>query len=298
MKKIKLIYNPVAGDRSFLDYLDEFIKRFQCNYFLEIYRCSRERKIIYELENLSMDQDKYKAILVAGGDGTVNKVVNGMMKKKIELPLGIIPAGTTNDLATYLNIPSDFKQCFEILLQNNQKQIDVGKINNQFFINVCVGGLLSTIPHSTETRFKNKLGRLAYYINSIKEFPNLKPLPIKLTTSSDEINEEVIMFMVLNSNHAGGFKHLTRNSIINDGLFEFIAIKAKKLYRLPNILIKIFQNKYLQDDSIITLQDNFFKIELNNNQNTKNHCDIDGEKGPIFPLEISVKQKALTVLTG
>jgi diacylglycerol kinase family enzyme len=105
------------------------------------------------------------------------------------------------------------------------------------------------------------------------------------------------MFLILNSKQAGGFKNLNQRSVINDGMFEFMAVKANKFYRLPNLLFKFFQNKPLQDSSLIIEQDNYFKIEITNDKFKDNFCDIDGEKGPAYPFEISVKKRALKIFT-
>ncbi|MFW5998364.1 MAG: YegS/Rv2252/BmrU family lipid kinase [Halanaerobiaceae bacterium] len=297
--KVKLIYNPVAGSRMFLDHMDTFFKKFK-EYRVEVYRTREKENLVNELSSLKGKEEDYYAIIVAGGDGTVSKVVNALMLNNIYLPLGIIPAGTTNDFAVQLNIPDDYRECYNLFL-NKEKvdKVDVGKIGNNYFINVCVGGNFSSIAHKTNYEFKNKLGRIAYYLQGIRDLPNLTPFPMRIHSSQRVIEEDIFLYLIMNSKRAGGFDNLAQNASLNDGLFDLIAVKARKIYKLPNLILKLFQNKHLKDDKIITLQDKYFKIELiKNKSNTFSEdipVDVDGEKGPSLPVEINVIPRRLKV---
>lgn len=299
-KIIKLIYNPVAGNKTFLNYFDDFFKLFN-KYKIEVHRTEESNNIKNKFENINSRD--YYAVIVSGGDGTINKVVNVMLEKKIDIPLGVIPSGTTNDFGDQINMPENYLDCFEIFEnQNNIKGVDVGKVNNNYFINVCIGGNFSQIAHDTNYEVKNKLGRIAYYIKGIKDFPSLKPFPLKITTSKRSFKEEIYLFLIMNSKRAGGFDNLAQKAKMDDGVFDFIAVKAGKFYQLPNLLIKIFQNKHLDDNNIIYIQDEYFKIEhlpqKNKEKKTKEiPSDIDGEKGPFLPLEIKVLPQALRIFT-
>lgn len=291
MKKIKLIYNPVAGNKTFPNYLDSFIEKFQkSNFKISIYRSVPDEDLDKGLDNLD---DNYRYIIVAGGDGTLNKVVNAMMIRNINLPLGIIPAGTVNDFASHLNMPGNFRDCFDVILEENLQKVDIGQVNNRFFINVCLGGVLSDVSHTTGTGVKNKLGKLAYYINGLKEITKIQPLPLKITTSQTTITERLYMFMILNSKRAGGFKNLAQKAKINDGVFDFIGVKTGQFYKIPSLLLNFFQGGLSTNKNIIYLQDNYFKIKqlMDNSYST----DIDGEKGPKLPLEIKIHTGALDI---
>lgn len=296
MEKLKLIYNPVAGNKSFSKHLDSFIKKFQDKYELRFYRTKEKDDFKQALENLTPEE--YRALLIAGGDGTISRVVNAVMLHDIKIPLGIIPAGTSNDFASYIDMPSNYNDCFDFFLNNNlnnSKPVDVGKINDRYFINVCMGGLLSKIPHNTDSKLKNKLGKIAYYFNGLIEFPDFKPMQLRITTSSRVIEENLYLFLILNSNQAGGFENLSKSARIDDELFDLIAVKEGKFHEISTFLIELFQNKHLENENFIYLQDKYFHIEsLDDNNNYSS--DIDGEKGPQLPLEITVQPKALNLL--
>jgi diacylglycerol kinase family enzyme len=119
MKKVKLIYNPHSGTKDFPNYLDMFLEKFQgAGYQVDIFRSMEKNDLYRGLEKID---DSYKKILIAGGDGSVNEIVNSMMNKNINIPLGIIPSGTVNDFASFLNMPNNYEKCFEVLLKDNIK---------------------------------------------------------------------------------------------------------------------------------------------------------------------------------
>ncbi|MFW6035393.1 MAG: diacylglycerol/lipid kinase family protein [Halothermotrichaceae bacterium] len=292
-KKVKLIYNPAAGDHTFPDYLDEFIARFQqAGYRLDIFRSLRKGDLSEGLENI--DEDKYESIFLAGGDGSINIILNAMMEKSIDLPLGIIPAGTANDFASFLNMPDSFEDCFDLLLKRNLYKVDIGCVNNKYFINDCVGGLFSSVSHKTPQQNKNRLGMFAYYMNGVRKITELKPIPLKITTAQEVIKDNFYLFLILNSKGAGGFRNLAPDAEIDDGLFDFIGVKSRNIFNLSTSVIDFLRNKKPSNDSIIYRQSNYYKIErFDNNQNK--YCDTDGEEGPPYPLEVKVLPQALTV---
>ena len=171
-KKVKLIYNPAAGDKSFNSHLDKFLKQFQAAGFkVDIFRSMEPGDFGEGLEDV--DQI-YEAVIIAGGDGSASEMVNLMQKRNIDLPLGIIPAGTANDFASFLGMTKNIDNSIKRILDWNIKEIDVGRVNDRYFLNVCVGGIISQIAHGTETEMKNRLGKVAYYLQGLKELPNIK----------------------------------------------------------------------------------------------------------------------------
>ncbi|MCF8008977.1 MAG: YegS/Rv2252/BmrU family lipid kinase [Halanaerobiales bacterium] len=297
MKTAKLIYNPYAGTKTFPNYLDSFLKKFQsAGYNVDIYRSMKENDLDKGLEKIN---DSCKMIVIAGGDGSVNEIVNNMMKKKIDIPLGIIPSGTINDFASFLNIPEHYERCFDTLLNYNVQKIDIGEVNNRFFINVCVGGLFSSISHNIDINLKNSLGKLAYYINGLKEIPKIQAIPFKIKTSNQTIKENLFMFFVLNSKRAGGFQHLAKFASVNDGMFDFIGVKTNQLYRLPTLLLNLMNKEHFSNKNLLYIQDNKFEIKIKDGfKDNEYHSNIDGEKGPNFPLNIKLHHKALKIITN
>lgn len=296
MKKVKLIYNPYSGTKTFPNQLDLFLEKFQAaGYKVDIYRSMEENDLHRGLERLD---DSYESIIVAGGDGSVNEIVNDMMRKDIDIPLGIIPSGTVNDFASFLNMPGNYEKCFDVLLKHNVKNIDVGEVNDRYFINVCVGGLFSGITQGIDINVKNTLGKFAYYINTFKEIPKIQPIHFKIKTTNQVIKEKLFVFFLLNSKRAGGFPNLAKFASINDGMFDFVGIKTDQLYRIPTLLMNLMDKKQFSNKNVLYIQDNYFKIEIDKENSKTRYSNIDGEKGPKFPLEINLHHNAIKMITN
>jgi len=296
IKKVKLIYNPAAGDKTFVNHLDSFIEKFQkADFRISIFRSMESGDFA---EAFSDIDESYQAVIVAGGDGTASNVLNIMQKKSINLPMGIVPAGTANDFARFLGMTQNIERSFDRILKWNIKEIDIGRVNEQYFLNVCNGGIISNIAHGTETEMKNRLGKVAYYLYGLKELPNIKPMSLKISTSQKEIAGDFLAFFIFNSKDAGGFKNIAKNASVDDGLFDLIAVKSGNILKLSSAAADLFQGRDVNNENLIYLQDNYFKIEKTSQNDNIENCDVDGEKGPEFPLEIKLLPSALKVFTA
>ena len=295
-KKVKFIYNPVAGDRSVIRYLDNFFKKFQSAGFkLEVFRSMEAGDFGRGLNDLD---EEHKAIIIAGGDGSASNIINIMQQRNIELPLGIIPTGTANDFAKYIGMSENIEKSIDTILNWNIKEVDIGRVNERYFLNVCAGGIISNIAHRTETEMKNRLGKVAYYLYGLKELPNIKPMSLKITTSQTEISGKFLAFFIFNSKDAGGFKNIAQFAAIDDGVFDLIAVESANIIKISSVIADLLQGKNIDNKNIVYIQDNYFKIEKIDVNKQTNHCDIDGEKGPEFPLEIQLLPKALKIISA
>lgn len=297
MKLLKLIYNPVSGNAVFPTQLDSCIKQLQqAGYLVNLYRS--EAKESFSKAFFDFDKLDYDAIVVAGGDGTINKVINQMHSYDLNIPLGLLPTGTANDLAAHLGISSDLKEAVNIIVNGKFKEVDLGSLitkeEKNLFANVCAGGLFADVAHETDREAKNTLGKLAYYLKGISEVTNFKTLPLKITTDKKILKEKVALFLILNGSGAGGFNQLAKTAKIDDGLFDFIAIKEAPLNQLLFLLIKILQGNHIEDENIIYLKSSYLKLEIVD-KNIELEVDIDGEKGPKLPIEAIIEPKKIKV---
>lgn len=295
-KKIKLVYNPAAGDRSFNSYLDLFLKYFQqAGYKVDIFRSMEPGDFNEGLKNID---SSFEAVIVAGGDGSASEMVNLLQRNSIDLPLGIIPAGTANDFASFLGMTQNIEESIKRILEWNIKEIDIGRVNQRYFLNVCVGGIISQIAHGTETEMKNRLGKVAYYLQGLKELPKIRSMKLKIETSQKTIEDDFLGFFIFNSKDAGGFKNIAKLASIDDGLFDLLAVKTGNILKLSSAAADLFNGKDIKNENLIYMQDNYFRITMLNSEDDSSHCDIDGEKGPVFPLEIKLLPSAQKVFTA
>ncbi len=282
MKKIKLIYNSIAGQSKFKYFLDTIVEKFaESGYEASIFRASK--KNTHKLEEYLKDNKDTYAIVIAGGDGTINRVINVIMKKNIKVPVGVIPAGTSNDFAKHIKMPMSFSKSIDKILEGNIQEIDVGLVNDKYFINVCSAGVCTNASQKTDIAFKNLFGRISYIFTGIYQFFKFKPFDVKIETNTDIYIEKINLFLAFNGSSVGRIE-FSDSSNIQDGLLDVVIIKNCTVAEAGVLLSKILAGKYLDDKNVIYLKEPYMKISR-----IKGKCDepdVDGDEGPGFPLEI------------
>lgn len=295
MKKVKLIYNPFSGNKSFKFDLDICIGIFQeGGYEVHPFRTLYPGDIDNHIA--TMDPD-YDIIVASGGDGTVNIVVNAMMRRGLQIPLGIIPSGTANDFATYLGFKSgEVEDVCRTIVSTKPVPIDLGLVNDEiFFINVVAGGYFTNVSQTVDKDLKNALGSLSYYLKGVGQLPDFRKVPFRITTSKEVVEEDLYFYMILNSAGTGGFTHLSPEASISDGEFEFLAIKGKPLYEMTPMLMKMITGEHIHDKNVLYLKDHYFKVECLDETFKIKETTVDGEMGPDMPFEMRVVPKAISV---
>lgn len=295
MKKLKLIYNPFSGNGEFKFNLDSCISKFQSKgYEVHLFRSIEYGDIDKHLSTI--ERNYYDAFVISGGDGTINILVNALMKYGLNhIPIGIIPSGTANDFASFLKIPKDVEAACDFILDNNPKDVDLGKANDKFFINVCAGGLFSNISYNIDKDFKNTFGKLAYYLKGIEQLPSFTAIPLRITNSNQVIEDKINLFLVLNSSGTGGIENLSPTASISDGMFDFVGFKDGPLYEVPKLILKFIKGDYLNDDRMIFFKDSYIKIENLSDDGRFLVTDLDGEQGPKMPVEIKNIKSAVKI---
>lgn len=289
MKKVRFIYNPYSGENVILNELDQVMKLHQeKGYQVVPYRIKKDVDTAQALDIIDED---YKYILIAGGDGTVDTVVNAMMARNINLPIAILPVGTANDFGKFIDMPQDVKEACKRILSSEPKPVDIGKINDKYFINVASSGLFTDISQKTDVNLKNTIGKLAYYLKGIEEIPNFRKLKVKLKSKEVEYDGEMYLILVFNGQTAGNLK-LATQADIQDGLLDVIMIKAVQVFEILPLFIKILKGEHLDSDKVIYFKTDDIVIETDEDI----VVDIDGERGPDFPIRIQCIKGGIQVL--
>lgn len=289
MKKVRFIYNPYSGENVILHEIDKVVSIHQeKGYQIVPYRIQIGKDIS---EAFDIVDDTYEYILIAGGDGTVDSVVNAMIKKGKQLPIAILPVGTANDFGMFLGMPEDVTEACENILKMEPKSIDMGKINDKYFVNVASTGLFTDVSQKTDVNLKNTIGKLAYYIKGIEELPNFRKLKVKLISKEVNYDGEMYLILVFNGKTAGSFSLATRAEL-EDGYLDVIMIKAVAIREILPLFIKILKGEHLDSDKVIYFKTDDLIIECNEDIVT----DIDGEKGPDFPLRIQCVKGGIKLL--
>ncbi len=289
-RQLLLYYNPYSGSGVFQNKLDYIIERFQeAGYQVMPVRAARGM-IIDEVLG-TIDQDKFSRIVAAGGDGTINLCVRAMVKHDIHLPLGILPAGTANDFAYYFEIPEELDDQLDVVLGDRTTKVDVGKVNDRIFINVCAMGALVDVSQKTDPNLKNALGTLAYYLRALGELPQLHPIVVKLTTPDEVYLEQIYFMVVMNGESAGGFRRLSPQSSMNDGKLDVIAFRKMPVVEFGPLLFEVLNGRHPENKNVLYFQTEELTIESDWDMNT----DIDGEHGEKLPLHFSILNQRLDV---
>lgn len=292
MKRIKFIYNPISGSGNSAKILDTVIATYQkYNKIVVPFRIGETFPLERALEDI---HDNYEHLLIAGGDGTINRVLNLYMKKELTLPIAILPTGTANDFAKYLDIPLDTAEACEKILNSKVKQVDLGKVNDVYFINVFSFGLFTDVSQKTPTHLKNTFGKLAYYFNGMKEIPRFGKIDLKVESEDLTIQTKCFLAFVFNGQTAGNI-NIAYNSKIDDGLLDVILVKGENLLKLGNLAYNFLRGEHLEKAE----QENilYFKsksLSLSSSQEIT--TDIDGETGPTLPVQIKCIPKAIPIL--
>lgn len=297
MKKFKLIYNPFSGGGFFKDNLDEFVYNMQkFGYEVSMFRTCHVGDIERHISTMGRHWD---AIGAAGGDGTINLVINAMMKHKLsDIPLALIPTGTANDFCTFLGIPRDIEGCCRVIGEGRTELTDLGCINNkQYFINVCAGGLFSNVSMEIDRTFKDLFGKVAYYIKGMEQLSTFKPIPMRITSSNAVYENNINLFLVLNSSGTGGIEGISPHASINDGLLDFVAFANVPWPDLTKLVFDFLKGDHLSSDGIIFFKDNKIKIENLSPDKRFTTTDIDGERGPEMPIEIVTVPRAMKIFS-
>lgn len=290
--KVLLIYNPNAGNGMFKSNLDLIMERFQSRGKLVVAIRGASPELLDKVFR-SADEEGVEKVIAAGGDGTINQVVNAMVRNQADLPLSIFPAGTANDFAYYFDIPHDIEGMINVALGDKCTYADVGRANDKFFINVAAMGFLVDVSQKTDPNIKNTLGVISYYLKGMTEIPNLRPISVKVESQELTLEEKIYFMLVMNGRSAGGFKRIAPKAEINDGLLDVLMFREMPIIDLPPLLFGVLTGEHGENKNVISFQTKKLRIEADQSIGT----DVDGEKGPNLPLDIELIPKRLRINT-
>lgn len=227
MKKLLFIYNPNAGTGMLKprlsDVLDIFVK---AGYEVTVYPTQKYHDALAKTISYT---GEYDLLVCSGGDGTLDEVVTGMARRVKQIPIGYIPAGTTNDFARSLHISKDVLEAADTAVNGTPFSCDIGVFNEDFFVYIAAFGLFTDVSYETKQSVKNVLGHLAYVLEGAKSIFNIPSYHVKVIHDEEVIEEDFMFGMVTNSRSVGGFQGIIgRNVVFDDGEFEVTLIKTPK----------------------------------------------------------------------
>lgn len=259
-KKMLFIYNPKAGKAqiksNLLDIIDIFTK---AGYEVTAYPTQAPGDAV---KAVKMRHADYDMVVCSGGDGTLDEVVTGMIKSEERLPIGYVPAGSTNDFANSLKIPKSMRQAADVVVNGRDFSFDIGTFNNDVFIYVAAFGIFTDVSYQTKQDIKNVLGHAAYLLEGVKRLPSVRAYPLKITCNGEVIEGDFIYGMITNSYSVGGFRGITgQNVLLDDGLFEVTLIRRPSNPLDINNIILALVDKRVKSEHIYTYTAQSVKVE-------------------------------------
>lgn len=263
-KKMLFIINPVSGRSQIKNHLLEIIEIFSGAGFQVVCYTTKgpgdARRVARERAG------DYLYIVCAGGDGTLDEVVSGMMENRDKpfVPIGYIPAGTTNDFASSLHIPSNMKDAAKIIASGSVYRCDLGRFNKKdYFTYVAAFGIFTGTSYQTPQELKNQLGHLAYILQGVSELGQMKAYRVHIEAVAEnngkkekvDLEGDFAYGMVTNSRSIGGFQNLTGKEVdLQDGLFEVTLVRMPtNPLELSEILMAL-GNPEMESSMIVTFK--------------------------------------------
>lgn len=292
MERLLFIFNPHSGKglikNSLVEIVDTFVRE---DYEVTIYTTQAPKDAIDKVVN---SIDGYDRIVCSGGDGTLDEVVTGIMKSGRRVPVGYIPAGSTNDFGSSLGIDKEMERSAIIAAKGDLFPCDIGKFGNDYFVYVAAFGIFTETSYATPQKLKNALGHAAYILEGIKQVNNVPSYHLRVEYDDDVIEDDFIYGMVTNSLSVGGFTGIIKGEVgLSDGVFEGCFIKTPNNPIELNDILAFLTGLKKSSNYVYNFQSSHFKIS----------CDeevpwtLDGEYGGAYTdIEIDNCREAIDIL--
>ena len=282
MKQALFLYNPQSGTGRIERKVTDIVAIFQQHgYRLEPLR-------IDFTQNPFAGREEIELVVVAGGDGTVNFTLNRMKEKELDIPIGVIPAGTANDFAGAIGMSKDPLKAAEQIATGEIIRVDCGKVNNIYFVNIFSFGLFTTTSQRTPDEQKHRWGKLAYIAEGIKELRRMRKIPLEIRADGEHFSLDTLIALIFNGETAGGFR-LARRSSIQDGHFECLLLEKRNFLHACWTMVRYLLGG--DPKAIRHLHVRSLEIHSTINELT----DVDGQRGAEFPLSVHCLEGALRI---
>jgi diacylglycerol kinase (ATP) len=286
MKTARIIYNPTSGREAFKESLAEVLECLEVGGYITSTHATTCAGDATQAAAKACDLG-FDLIVAAGGDGTVNEVVNGMAAYDERPALGIIPMGTVNDFAKALHIPPTIDEAVEMIVSGRSARIDIGRMNSKYFINIAGGGKITEVSYEAPSKLKSIIGPLAYYVKGIEMLPKIRSTNVKIEYDDNVFEGKVMLFMLGLTNSIGGFEKLVPDARLNDGKFTLIIVEEASLAEIGHIMTLATRGEHLKHPKV-----HFFKAEeVDISSFEEVHLNLDGEFGGVLPAHfINLKE--------
>ena len=252
MKKMLFVMNPFSGTRRANKYLADIITLFnQADYEVIIHMTRGQGDATEIVRQRAANVD---VVVCCGGDGTFNETVTGILEAGADVPVGYIPAGSTNDFAASLKLSGNVMQAAQDILEGQPVPYDVGKFGNRYFSYVASFGAFTRASYATPQSIKNALGHTAYVLEGINELSQIRNEHIRMEIDGQVVEDDFLFGAISNSTSVGGILTLSSDLVdLADGQMEILLVRApRNLLEIPECIQAVQSQRY--NCSMITFQ--------------------------------------------
>ena len=248
-RQLLLIINPKSGLAQGKRFLSEIVSVFaRYGYISTVCITAAQGDATRFAADLGKGMD---LIVCVGGDGTLNETVQGVMQAGLTAPLGYIPAGSTNDFAASLGLSRDMVTAAEDIMLGKPKALDLGRFNGKYFTYVAAFGAFTSVCYTTPQLNKNLLGRMAYFMEGVKDLSSIRPEYIRVETENGVYEGDYVLGAVCNSTSVAGILKLPSDRVdMNDGVFEIMLIRMPETTQELNIILNAFATNHYENEMI------------------------------------------------
>lgn len=289
MKKYLFIVNPIAGKGKALELVPKIRESFDKEKVEYRIKVTKEKG---EGEKLAKEgiKEGFNHIIAVGGDGTAYEVVNGIREE--DVVLGILPSGTGNDFARMLMLPKEYNEILEIIKASRKRKIDIGLINNRYFLNCSSVGIDAEIVKETEYIKKYISGTLAYIVGVLKTLIKYKYKNIRIEIDGRLMHREIELVAVGNGKYYGGGMKINPMADLDDGLLDVCIVNKISKIKFAALFLTVFKGKHLGIKEVEILRGKEIKI-LGDDYLMLN---ADGDIIGTTPAEIKIGKRAIEVI--
>ncbi len=244
MKNVLLILNPISGTKKVAKHLMQIISTFnRAKFDVHVHITACKSDATNAVKELG---EKADLIVCCGGDGTLNETITGVIESGLNVPIGYIPAGSTNDFANSFSLPTDIMEAVNCIIEGSPTPCDIGKFGDNYFSYIASFGTFTKASYSTPQNVKNALGGMAYFLEGIEELSNVSKEHIRMEIDGERIEDDFVFGAICNSTIIGGILTLKPDVVdMSDGEFEILLMRAPKdIQELGELIFALASKKY------------------------------------------------------
>ena len=295
MKRALLVVNPSSGGEKAKDFENKMREKLETHFDEVLVKHTQKQ---FDATNFVKKacEDKFDSVFLMGGDGTVNEGINGIAEQDYRPNFGFIPLGTVNDLARALNISLDPDEAIDNLDFNTLTSLDIGKVNDKYFMNIVGVGTIPEAINDTGVEEKTKFGVFAYIFKGLQKVLDNKPYTFDIVIDDTQKEITTSLLLVCSTRSIGGLEHILKDAKVNDGYLHLVYTKDETAMDLIKAIPDVIGGINESSDNIGYID--FKKASIKVQGDEKLTINYDGEEGGPLPIEVKVLPSHINVYHG